>query len=76
MGVLVCKALREKYDEKLMLSLKKHRQFIEREYFDENTGFVFNEICRNHEWGRIYNFPWLAVYYLEWYKLTGEKKMH
>ncbi len=21
----------------------------------------------------IYNFPWLAVYYLEWYKLNGEK---
>lgn len=74
MGVLVCKALREKYDEKLMISLKKHREFIEREYFDENTGFVFNELCRNHEWDRIYNFPWLAVYYLEWYKLTGEKK--
>ena len=74
MGVLVCKALREKYDEKLMESLKKHREFVEREIFDEDTGMVFNNVCREKGSERIFNFPWLSVYFLEWYELTGEKK--
>lgn len=74
MGVLVCKALQLKYNEEVMKSLEKHREFIERELFDSKTGFVFNDIKRNDKMKRIFNFPWLSTYYLEWYNLTGEKK--
>lgn len=74
MGVVVCKAIQAKYDEKLMTSLKKHREFIEREIFDSETGMVYDQICEKKEFTRIYNFPWVSTYYLEWYNLTGEIK--
>lgn len=72
MGVVVCKALQERFDPKLMESLKKHRAFVEREIFDKNTGMVYDQIGEKKEFTRIYNFPWVSTYYLEWYNLTGE----
>jgi len=74
MGVTVCRALQVKYSEKLMNSLKKHREFVERELFDSQTFTVYNDINHDNTWPRIYNCPWFAVYYLEWYNLTGEKQ--
>lgn len=74
MGVLICLALQKKYDEKLMNSLKKHRDFVERELFDEESGMVYNHIQKAEKPARFYNFPWVSTYYLEWYKLTGERK--
>lgn len=72
MGVVVCKALQERFDPKLMESLKKHRAFVEREIFDKNTGMVYDQIGEKKEFTRIYNFPWVSTYYFEWYNLTGE----
>lgn len=74
MGVVVCKALQEKYDEELMTSLKKHREFVERELFDEQNGKVYNEVAKSDDIKRFYNYPWVSTYYMEWYKLTGEIK--
>lgn len=74
MGVTVCRALQKAYDEDMFSSLKLHRQFMEREIFCEDTGFVCNDVCRNSGWKRIFNFPWLSTYYLEWYDLTKEKR--
>ena len=73
MGIVVAKALQLEFDEKMMASLKKHRSFIERELFDAETGYVFNDVLKNSDWKRIFNFPWLSTYYLEWYNLTAEK---
>lgn len=74
MGVLVCRALQRKHNERLLNSLIKHRAFIEREIFDADTGMVFNNVCREQKHARIFNFPWISVYYLEWYNLNGERK--
>ncbi len=74
MGIIVCKQLQNKYSQELMDSLKLHREFVERELFDIDSAEVFNDICKNNKFPRIYNFPWFSVYYLEWYKLTGEKQ--
>ncbi len=74
MGITVCRALQKKYSPVLMESLKKHRLFVERELFDENTGIVYNDVGRSNKYPRIYNYPWFSVYYLEWYRLTGERK--
>ena len=74
MGVIVCKALQEQYDESKMESLRRHRAFIEREMFDKDTGIVYNQIGRDNKQKRIFNFAWMSVYYLEWYNLTGEKQ--
>ncbi len=72
MGVTVAQALQRKYDPFLMESLRKHRRFVEREIFDAATATVYDSVNRNMARRRAYNYPWMAVYYLEWYKLTGE----
>ena len=74
MGCIVLKQLRTRYDEKLMQSITKHYAFIERELFDTKTAMVYNKEGRNNDWRRIYNDPWFALYFLEWYLLTNEKK--
>ncbi len=74
MGVVVACALQEKFDADLFASLQKHRAFIEREVFDTETATVYNEVGRNNDWERLYNYPWVSVYYYEWYRLTGEKQ--
>lgn len=74
MGVLVCLALQQRYDESLMQSLKKHRAFVEREIFDAESGYVYNHVGRDATYTRFFNFPWLSTYYMEWYRLTGERQ--
>ncbi len=74
MGVTILLALQEKEDAILRQSIEKHREFIEREVYDEKTATVFNSIARNNKHHRAYNYPWMSVYYLEWYHLTGEIK--
>ncbi len=74
MGVVVAQALQKRYDETMMKSLIKHRRFIEREIFDKDTATVYNGVNRDDKWKRAYNYPWMAVYYLEWYLLTKEKE--
>ncbi len=74
MGCVVAQALQQKMDPELMKSLRLHREFIEREMFDPETKMVFNEPGRNNQWKRAYNFPWMSDYFLEWYKLTKERK--
>lgn len=72
MGTLVAFCLSRHYDEKAEKSLIKHREFIEREILDVNTGFVNDGIDDNSI--RLYNFPWVSTYYLEWYNLSKEKE--
>lgn len=74
MGVIVAIALQKQMDPVLMDSLKRHRTFVERELFDEETGTVFNDIGRNNQLNRAYNYPWMADYWFEWYRLTKERQ--
>ena len=73
MGVVVCRQLQRKCDEHMMKSLRKHREFVERELIDTESGMVFNDAGKSERL-RIFNFPWVSSYYLEWYRLSGEKK--
>ncbi|MGZ9586608.1 hypothetical protein [Paenibacillus marinisediminis] len=52
-------------------SLDLYDQFIRRELYDEQTGIVFNNINRNNDWHRLYNYPWVAVINMELFKLKG-----
>lgn len=65
MGALMALSLRICYDKKREESLRKHREFIEREILDLNSGYVIDGVNRNTV--RLYNFPWVSTYYLEWY---------
>ena len=70
MGTLVAHSLSRQYDEAVAASLRLHREFIEREILDVSTGFVRNGVGRENV--RLYNFPWVSTYYLEWYRFSGE----
>ncbi len=74
MGIAVLKQLQREYDEELFASITKHREFVERELFDEQTCIVYNEVERNNSWRRIYNFPWMSIYFYEWFMLTKEQR--
>lgn len=73
MGVVMACALQKRYDATLYRSLQKHREFVEREIFDRDSATVYNDVGRNNSWERLYNYPWLSTYYLEWYIMNGEE---
>ncbi len=68
-GITVARALRHKYDEALAKSLELYTAFIERELLDKATGTVYNEVHKNQNWNRLYNYPWLSAFYYERYML-------
>ena len=72
MGCVVAQAARVTGDPKLRASLERHRAFVLREIFDAGTGEVFNGVGRGNRHERRYNYPWMAAYWIEWHKLTGE----
>ena len=40
-------------------------EYVTRELFDTDTGEVFNDVCRNQDWKRLYNYPWISLLCLE-----------
>ena len=71
-AITVARELRHKYDAKLAASLDKYTGFIEREMLDTETGIVYNEVHKNNNWNRLYNYPWLSAFYYERYMLNGD----
>ena len=53
-------------------SLMKYYKFVSREFFDEESGAVYNAVGKNPARKRLYNAPWMSVFMLEMYNLTGE----
>lgn len=74
MGALLALWLQGHEDGKIHESLMRYREYVYRELFDRDTGVVYNDICRNNDWNRLYNYPWMAVFQLELYGLTGERE--
>lgn len=73
MGALMALYLQTNSDSKLEKSLERYISYIYRELYDRETGDVFNDIGRNHDWDRLYNYPWMAVFQLEVYHWKQEK---
>lgn len=74
MGLLMARYLQKHYDEKLHTSLKKYTDFVLREYFDEETGKVYN-VCFNKDGNRrIYNNAWYASFFRELYRLEKNSR--
>lgn len=75
MAILMAKYLQKRPDQELMDSLLKFDRFLRREYLDERIGQVFNDIGRkNNRKIRLYNYPWVMMYFMETYKLTKEQE--
>ena len=73
MGILLAKYLQNNKKSRLYDSLMKYRDFVFREFFDPETGNVFDTVGRNKERIRLYNAPWVSMFLCELYELTGDK---
>ena len=74
MGILIARYLQKNRNEAFLESLKKYIAYIYRELYDSKTGVVFNDVKRNKDWHRLYNYPWMSVFYLELYRLFKDRK--
>ena len=72
MGLFIAKYLQYEKNPEIYESLMKYYRFVAREFFDEETGIVYNTIGKNPEFKRLYNAPWMSVFMLELYNLTGD----
>lgn len=74
MGALLALWLQENTDLEVERSLNYYLEYVYRELFDENTGDVFNDIGRNADWDRLYNYPWMCNLFIEVYKWKKDRK--
>ncbi len=77
MGVLIARALQQnllKDREKAEQSLREYREFYLRELVDAKTGLVCNCSGKDNSYFRLYNYPWAATFFIECWKLWGEKE--
>lgn len=74
MAILITKYLQIKQNDLLLESLKKYINYFYRELYDCETGVVYNDVTRNLDWNRLYNYPWVAVFQLELYNLFKDVK--
>lgn len=74
MAVLVANYLRHHADQSLNQSLDRYLKYLFRELFDEKTGTVFNDVSRNNDDPRLYNYPWIGQLLLEVYQLKANPR--
>lgn len=77
MGVLIARALQQnllKDREKAEQSLREYRAFYLRELVNAATGLVCNCSGKDNSYFRLYNYPWAVTFFLECWKLWGEKE--
>ena len=68
MAVLIARYLQLDDDPLLEESLKKYLDYFYRELYDRNSGTVYNDMQRNNDWHRLYNYAWAATLQTEVYK--------
>jgi hypothetical protein len=71
MGVLIAIYLQSHPDAKLQYSVERYYDFV-RNRLQKPDYKLFNDVADVKVRG--YNYPWAAHFYLELYKLTGDKK--
>ncbi len=74
MGALIALWLQKHDDPIVKASLHKYVDYIYRELFDDKTGDVFNDIHRSNDWDRLYNYPWMSTFFMEFFKSEGQDK--
>lgn len=74
MGLMIARYLQDHPDERIMESLIKYVDFVKREFYEESTGEVFNNLGKDRSIVRLYNAPWITTLLTELYYLTGDKQ--
>lgn len=74
MGALIALYLQTHPDKKLHASLSKYVDYVTRELFNPDDGTVYNDVQRNNDQPRLYNYPWIGILFLEMYKLEKDSQ--
>lgn len=72
MALLVAKYLQLHSNDKFKKSLDSYIEFLKREFYDEETGEVYNSIHKPKENYRLYNAPWVMMLFAEMYFVTND----
>jgi len=74
MPLAIIRYLQQNRDEKVRQSLDLYMEFLYREFFEEKTGEVFNNIGKSRDALRLYNAPGVMLIFTEMYRLTGNER--
>ena len=74
MSLAIVKWLQRHDNEKMRKSIDVFTQFLLRECVDEEDGTCYGNIGKDKSKVRLYNAPWVMLYFTELYKLTNDKK--
>ena len=74
MSLAIVKWLQFHPDERLQKSIELFTEFLLRECVDEHDGTCYGNIGKDKGKIRLYNAPWVMLYFTELYKLTNEKR--
>ncbi len=72
--LLLMKYLQVKNDPEVKAAIDIFIEFVFREFYDENTGEVFNTIGKNRDQLRLYNAPGVMLVFCEMYFVTRDVK--
>lgn len=72
MGVLLAAYLQKFQDETVQDSLEQYLAYVERELYDDVNAIVANDYGYDNHFQRLYNYPWVSVFFLEIYKLKKD----
>ena len=68
MGVVLAAYLQNHRNLQWENALEQYTEYVYRELYDEKTGTVYNDVQKNNEWHRLYNYPWMALFFMERYR--------
>ena len=72
MGILMAAYLQRFPDERLRESLDQYLAYVERELYDDADALVTNDYGYDNSFHRLYNYPWMSLFFLENYKLRKD----
>lgn len=72
MGLFLARYLQYDRDPEIYDSLMRYYRFVTREFYDEESGEVYNDIGKDPRRKRLYNAPWMSLFTMEMYRLTGD----
>lgn len=72
--LLLMKYLQIKDDKEVREAIDLYIEFVFREFYDENTGEIFNTIGKKRDQIRLYNAPGVITLFTEMYFVTHDKK--
>lgn len=73
MGLLIARYLQTHENKKFYDALMSYISFVKREFYDSDSGYVYNTVGKDKTGVRLYNAPWVSMLFTEMYYLTGDK---